>query len=353
MISQRLASADIALPAATTYSNRMKYADKNSGQQRTPLRVVVSLDVEEEGLFSGRYASTDCTVRNVALLRRLAPLTQELGFPLTLFCSYAVFANAGARTHLAWMRDHCDADIAAHLHHWSTPPLTAQPATTGAPQRTYLMPKDLLRARLQTLLAAGRDFQSAPVTSFRMGRWDLKAPLLPLLAEEGVSLDSSICPLRCFANGADHFLAPADPYWPTDTPNLLEAPLTQVPLWPFLARTWYKLSPKGWTDSFHYWGAASPNPVWHSGPVMRAAACLHRLRHGKVLNLFWHSSEMLPGASPHIPDQAAADALLRKIYTFLAWLRARYAPQGITAAGLRAIAPDCGFTSRPKGSGDW
>lgn len=50
-----------------------------------PLRVIVSLDVEEEGLFSGRYAATGCGVRNVALLRELAPLTQELGFPLTLF----------------------------------------------------------------------------------------------------------------------------------------------------------------------------------------------------------------------------------------------------------------------------
>ena len=83
------------------------------------LRVIVSLDVEEEGLFSGHYAATGCSVRNVALLRRLAPLTRELGFPLTLFCAYTVFADAEACGHLAWMRDHCGAEIAAHLHHWS------------------------------------------------------------------------------------------------------------------------------------------------------------------------------------------------------------------------------------------
>ena len=73
------------------------------------LRVVVSLDVEEEGLFSGRYAASDCGVRNVALLPRLAPLSQELGFPLTLFCAHTVFASAEARPVLAWMRDHCGA----------------------------------------------------------------------------------------------------------------------------------------------------------------------------------------------------------------------------------------------------
>ena len=38
---------------------------------RPPLRVVISLDVEEEGLFSGCYASRDCGVRNVELLRKL------------------------------------------------------------------------------------------------------------------------------------------------------------------------------------------------------------------------------------------------------------------------------------------
>ena len=152
------------------------------------LRVIVSLDVEEEGLFSGNYAATGCGVRNVALLRRLAPLTRELGFPLTLFCAHTVFANSEACEHLAWMRDHCDAEIAAHLHHWSTPPLDegqhTPPAHTekhGPPIRTDRLPRQLLRQRLRTLLDAGRDFQGAPLTSFRMGRWDLKASVRPLL----------------------------------------------------------------------------------------------------------------------------------------------------------------------------
>lgn len=173
-----------------------------------PLRVIVSLDVEEEGLFSGRYAATGCGVRNVALLRELAPLTQELGFPLTLFCAHTVFASAEARPHLAWLRDHYGAEIAAHLHHWSTPPLSEGPLADGPPPRTDTLPRPLLRARLHTLLQAGRDFQGAPLTSFRMGRWDCKAVLRPLLAAEGITLDSSVCPLRVFDHaGPDHFLA--------------------------------------------------------------------------------------------------------------------------------------------------
>ena len=98
-----------------TYSNNSP--DSAMAPYEPDLRVIVSLDVEEEGLFSGNYAATGCGVRNVALLRRLAPLTNELGFPLTLFCAHTVFTNAEACEHLAWMRDHCHAEIAAHLHH--------------------------------------------------------------------------------------------------------------------------------------------------------------------------------------------------------------------------------------------
>lgn len=321
------------------------------------LRVLVSLDVEEEGLFSGHYAASGCGVRNVALLPRLAPLTRELGFPLTLFCAHTVFANPDARPVLAWMRDHCHAEIGAHLHHWSTPPLM-QSDPDRPPARTDRLPRELLRQRLRTLLDAGRDFQSAPLTSFRMGRWDLKNVVRPLLAEEGITLDSSICPLRAFRDGPDHFAAPADPYWVDGAPGsdrLLEAPITQIPLWPPLARLWRALTGgrPGPLDSFHFWGALSANPVWHSPRVMRLASRLHAQRGGRVLSLFWHSSEMLPGASPHVPDQAAADALLQKIYDYLLWLKRHFNVRGVTAAQLRAEAPNLSFPQRPTGRGDW
>lgn len=323
------------------------------------LRVIVSLDVEEEGLFSGSYAAKGCGVRNVALLRRLAPLADELGFPLTLFCAHTVFADAEACSHLAWMRDHCNAEIAAHLHHWSTPPFEENAprraaAKQGPPTRTDRLPRELLRQRLRTLLDAGRDFQGDALTSFRMGRWDLKSVVRPLLAEEGITFDSSVCPLRVFQGGPDHFLAPSDPYWPEDAPGLLESPVTQIPLSRTLARLWHSCARgASWADSFHFWGALSPNPVWHSAAVMRAATRMHMARGGQVLSLFWHSSEMLPGGSPNIPDQKAADALHNKIYNFLAWLARNYAVRGVTAAQLRAQAPSLDFGPRPAGKGDW
>lgn len=322
---------------------------------KPPLRVIVSLDVEEEGLFSGHYAATNCGVRNVALLPLLAPISDELGFPLTLFCAHTVFADAGCRRVLEIMRDRHGAEIAAHLHHWSTPPLDDAPAADGPPPRTDTLPRDLLRRRLRTLLDEGARFNGAPLTSFRMGRWDLKKSVRPLLAEAGITLDSSVCPLRSFAGGADHFLAPADPYWVEghgDT-RLLEAPITQIPLVRAMPRIWHGLSPQRRRDSFHFWGALSANPFWHGPRVMRWAVRLHQARGGRVLSLFWHSSEMLPGGSPHMPDEQAARAFRERMFAFFRWLRDSFTVQGCTAAGLRAEADSLSFPSRPDGPGDW
>jgi len=320
------------------------------------LRVIVSLDVEEEGLFSGNYATAGCTVQNVSLLPRLAPLTRELGFPLTLLCTHAVFMNPDSRVILARMRDGLGAEIGAHLHHWNTPPLGQE---TSPPTPTDHLDPNLLRARLRTLLRAGQDFQGAPLRAFRMGRWDLKAAIRPLLAEEGIQVDSSVCPLRAFHNGPDHFLAPPEPYWTEE--GLLEVPITQIALHPWLppvlhaiARDLPEQRRQRLLDTVRFWGAFSANPVWHCATVMRLAARWHMARGGKVLCLFWHSSEMMPGASPRIKTQEDADALLARVYDFLRWLKESYSATGVTLASLAHDPLARSFPARPAGGyGDW
>lgn len=56
--------------------------------EKKNLAVCISLDVEEEGLFSGSYQAWNCSVTNVQRLRKLEPLCRELGFPLTLLCTH-------------------------------------------------------------------------------------------------------------------------------------------------------------------------------------------------------------------------------------------------------------------------
>lgn len=317
------------------------------------LYVCISLDVEEEGLFSGAYAASNVTVKNVSLLKRLAPISSDLGLPLTLFCAYSVFEDKEASATILWLRDNYGAEIGAHLHHWSTPPIEVAPP--GTPERTHRLNHEILAARLANLLTEGQKVTGTPLTSFRMGRWDLKKELLPLLARNGIKVDSSVCPLRAFRDGPDHFLAPSIPWWVhTEAGPILEAPLTQVPLWPPLAILWHKLwhtSPR-LLDTFHFFGALSPNPVWHSLSIMKVAAKLNIRRGNPLLNLFLHSSELMPGGSPHTPNQAASDALLAKLTNFCRWLRQNFDLSGITASAV-ADLPCVSWPVRTPAASDW
>lgn len=318
------------------------------------LYVVISLDVEEEGLFSGHYEARNPGVANVRHLRKLAPISLELGFPLTLFCAWSVFTHREAAAHVEFMASHCGAEVGGHLHHWSTPPFLPAHNPEKQPERTWRLPVELFTARLRSLLHAGRTFLGAPLTSFRMGRWDLKASLLPILAENGIQVDSSVCPLRALSDAPNHFLAPADPYW-LDLPDnlrILEAPITQIPVTKSASRFWAKLAPAKLLDKFHRFGALSANPFWHGPTVMRLATRLHVARGGKVLSLFWHSSELMPGASPHVPDQKAADAALAKILTFCEWLKNSFDVEGLPITALTKI-PQFFPAKKLEPSRDW
>lgn len=302
-----------------------------------PLYVLVTMDVEEEGLFTGLYRRRNPGVTNIASLPRLAPLSDELGFPLTLLCAHSVFASTAACRVLETMRDRHGAEIGAHLHHWSTPPFEDEEEfCKGVPERTHRLDQDLLEARLAHLLEAGRRFQGQPLTSFRMGRWDLKNALFPMLQRNGIRADSSICPLRAYRDGADHFLAPHTPYWALgrDVP-FLEIPITQIPLFTFLPSLWQRLyqgSEK--RDNFHFLAALSASPFWHKDPIMRLCVRLLRFRGENILCVFWHSTEIVAGCSPQVPDKAAEDHVFERIFSFFTWLKSHFNVRGTTMTGL-------------------
>jgi peptidoglycan/xylan/chitin deacetylase (PgdA/CDA1 family) len=304
------------------------------------VRVVVSVDVEEEGLFSGAYPRRAPGVRNVARLPRLAFITREFGIPLTLLATYPVAQDSEAMGVLRDFRARLGAEIGAHLHPWNTPPFP----DLGLPEpvRPGRLPPEVLRQKLETLAAALHEAVGERPRAFRMGRFDLDESLFPALAQAGFTVDGSLVPLRVALAGPDHFLAPADPYL-TPAGGLVETPLTVVPLVAgspqllaalcrFLPRTWGE----GLRRGFRFVGAVGLPPAMFSLPAMRLAARLHRRRGGRVLHLFLHSSELLPGASPQFPTEASVARLMEKIRAFLTWLQRQGLVRGLTMSALAA-----------------
>lgn len=296
------------------------------------LRVVFSVDVEEEGLFSGRYAPVAKGVSNVAHLRRLEFVTREFGVPLTLLCTWPVLNDPGCRDILRHWREELGAEIGAHLHPWNTPPLSDEPEQAWTPSEA--MDATLLDAKLTELVRICHEATGRAPTSFRMGRFDLGPTVRALLPRHGLKVDGSIVPVTWSPALPEAFLSPADPY-PLHVGGeteacLTEAPVTMVPLSPALRDAVWRIarvsgpSAGGWLlKRFHTLGATGTIPAWFPLASMKLAARLHLARGGRVVHLFLHSSELMPGCAPHVPDEAAISRVLRRTHDFLHWLERR------------------------------
>jgi hypothetical protein len=308
-----------------------------------PLYLVITIDVEEEGLFSGNYPRSGAGVTNVAELKRLEFVHRDFGFPLTLLATYPVARDLAAREVLvAWQQER-GAEIGAHLHPWNTPPFSD--LSDPEPIATPKLPPALVEAKLKSLVDYLTEGFQVPPRSFRMGRFDWSPGLLKLLPGLGFKVDSSMVPLTFKGDGFQNFLTPVDPFWlempASPGSGLLEAPVTMVPVWKGSAKAVHRLAGllpgkagEALLSRYRFVGAAGIHPAWFPQFSMRLAANLHRRRGGRVLTLFLHSSELLPGGSPDFPDTASVDRLVAKLRDFLAWLVKQGPVMGLTLSGL-------------------
>jgi hypothetical protein len=308
-----------------------------------PLYLVITIDVEEEGLFSGNYPRAGAGVANVAELARLEFVHREFGFPLTLLATYPVAQDPAAREVLvAWQQER-GAEIGVHLHPWNTPPFTD--LLDPEPIAMARLPLTLVEAKLKSLVDCLTEKFPEPPRSFRMGRFDWSPGLLKLLPGCGLRVDTSMVPLTFRGDGPQNFLASPDPFWlnapATPGSRLLEAPVTMVPVLKSFAKAVYRLANllpgnagKTILSRYRFVGAAGIHPAWFPQFSMRLAASLHKRRGGRVLTLFLHSSELFPGGSPDFPDVAAVSRLVAKLRDFLAWLVQQGPVTGLTLSGL-------------------
>jgi len=240
-------------------------------------------------------------------------------------------------------------EIGAHLHHWNTPPF--EPLDLRAPIPSEALPRDLLEAKLQTLLATLRRMGIAP-RSFRMGRFSMGPALFGLLEQTSIRVDSSIEPTRAEYGGPDHMAAPTDPYFPLAADplqpgdsSLLEVPLTILPLVPRLGRLAgdaarrFPAVKTPIAALMKTVGSLPAQPMMVGPRRLQQAVRLHRRRGGQVVTLYFHSSELLPGASPRHRTQRQVDSFVERLSGFLAWLRRDMGMDSLPLAELRQTFP--------------
>jgi hypothetical protein len=123
----------------------------------------------------------------------------------------------------------------------------------------------------------------------------------------------------------------------------LEVPITLVPIvgkTPQLIDRLAALAPPTWgarvRSLFRYGGVVGVQPAMYPLASLQLAAYLHRRRGGRVLTMYFHSSELKPETNPLFPTEAAVNRFVDKIRTFLTWLVQTGPVEGVTLAALGA-----------------
>ena len=321
------------------------------------VRVVCSLDVEEEGLFRGRYPVARPQTANLGHLHKLSGI-MALGARPTLFCAYTVFDSDRAWEACERLCDQSPqgyCEIGCHLHHWNTPPLASQ-ASELASVPSCELARESLSAKLEALFGRARDRLGFRPTSFRMGRWDIRQSHWDLLAGAGILADASVRPLH--AENSDHtrpnhFQAPLGPYRiAAGTGTIVELPLTCAPLFPGLPALAQR-GPRALYHAFHQWGVLALLPVYHPLWAMQAATLRHLACGDSTISLTWHSSEMMPGGNPRLPTEAAVQGLLEKIRRYLRWLASRCEVSFMTLGEFAREAGPSLPLAFAQGDADW
>ncbi len=302
--------------------------------------LAVTIDVEEEGLFGGQYHEHDAPVENVSRLGMLDGIFREFGIRPTLLVSYQAARTAENRELLVRLRDQWQGEIGAHLHHWNTPPIV--PLPYPQPAHSELIPQDLLSAKLDTLLGTIKSM-GVNTVSFRMGRFNLGPRMLAVLERSQITTDSSVAPMRKDPAGPDHLLAPVDPYFPdpghvyaVGNSRVVEVPITVVPVVNRL-RTLVGRLDRGMLVSQRTLGWFSKHlaslpaqPMLTGLRRLKAAVELHRRRGGKVLTVYFHSSELMPGGCPKHQTESDVERFVDRLRQYFSWLRTGVVSESVT-----------------------
>jgi hypothetical protein len=319
------------------------------------MQLVITIDTEEDDQWRRQGPPS---VENIRFIPPFQQLCARHGFAPTYLCTYSVVGSTAFGEILLPFEQAGTAEIGAHLHAWLTPPLDGSwddPSLTAS--YASEIPTSLYRRKLESLVRALRDKRRTDAFSYRGGRWGFSAAHIEILLDLGCVADCSVTPgLNWIDPGArdrgqDYREAPVRPYYVAwgdpareGASPLLEVPVTIVHTNRVLRRSptlagWYirnrkrpiarqlnrvfGIAPR-WFRPFSDMTADRLYGVYRTARDMGLP----------VLQLTFHSSELMPGGSPHSETAQDVERLLAKLDLVFG----RLVSEGVTGTTLSAFA---------------
>ena len=311
--------------------------------------LVVTIDTEEEGLWSGNYTA-EATVKNIAAIPRFQTLCDQFSIRPTYLITTPVAESSDAVKTLRSIHDTGRCEIGTHVHPWNSPPIVD---TDSDPRDSYLcnLPADIQHAKLEQLTdQIESSFGSRPV-SFRAGRYGIGATAMRSLRKLGYRVDSSVLPRADYRSqsGPDFRTATCRPYFPSDSDilsnssdeSLLEIPVTAGfthrhfgladRLRRGAARTpWRQMRAVGILDRTGIATKVKLSPEQATLAQMKQLSIAVINRGVQVLVLMFHSSSLLPGCSPYVKTEQDLDRFLERLSAFFVFAQEELSLSAIT-----------------------
>jgi len=305
-------------------------------ERAEPLLVILSIDTEEDNWQPTR---SGLSVENIRALPRLNAFLGEFGARPTYFTAHSVAATPWAADVLRALDAEGNAEIAAHLHPWNTPPLDE----AFVPRHTMLknLPADLQREKLLRLTDVLTHVLGRAPTAFRAGRWGLGPDTARALEACGYAVDSSVMPFVDWGlddDGPNFVGAPLGAYRLGTNGGDVRTPDPHGPLVEIPVSSGYNRRPLGFWHGWHDRLSKPPFRVTkllgvadHLGILRKIALspetdtardlvtlCRTLVGSGvRFLHMFWHSPSLVPGLSPYTPRSSDVEGLFRTIGTVI------------------------------------
>lgn len=295
--------------------------------------LLVGIDTESDDQWSAS-ARANPTFENLYVLPALHALFRRHGVRPTYLITHPVARDPRSADVLRALRASGTCEVGAHHHAWETPPASADDRAGHAYAST--LPIAQFEAQLAELTEAIEAAVGDRPRSYRSGRFGFAAAHVQALERAGYTTESSVAPLFCESHkgGPDFADAPLSPYFLAyddaarpGTSQVLELPVScglsrDVPRAVQVAWT---RAPKPYTTRrvLRKLGIVRPmwlRPSYSSLDDMCALARRLAASGEPLLNVLFHSSEMIVGGSPYNQTPGDLDAFVDRLDRFLAFV---------------------------------
>ncbi len=285
------------------------------------MQILVTVDTEADDQWKAGEASV--CVDNVYALPRFQALCDRYEVKPTYLVTHEVAVDARASSLLKSWQDERRAEVGAHLHPWTTPPLERGEAHARAfPSE---LSDEVLRAKLDMLTRKIEEVLAQRPTSYRAGRWGFNMQQATILGELGYIVDTSITPGVSWkkTRGALDGVGGPDFTREAIAPHMLNDKVLEVPM--TILRTGF-LRRTRWLRIFRNTKKRDFENVFAAAQRMKLPAVVFMI----------HSSELAVGKSPYVKNEAE----LTHVYARLEDLFILCKKRGIVSATLSSFARD-------------